>query len=70
MSIDIKLSNAQLSKIIQLSVFLGALLGKLPGLLGKFGVPLAKMFLAPLATMASASATDGAIKKKCVEKVL
>ena len=64
MSTDIKRSKAQLSKIIQSGGFLGALLGKFAGPLMKVGVPSAKSFLAPLATMASASAIDGAIQRK------
>ena len=67
---DIKLSKAQLSKIIQSGGFLGVLLGKLAGPLMRVGVPLAKNVLAPLATMASASIVDGTIKEKCVERVL
>ena len=64
MSTDIKLSNAQLFKIIESGGFLGTLLGKLAGPLMKFDVLLAKNVLAPLATMASATAIDGAIQKK------
>ena len=58
-STDIKLSKAQLSKVIHSGGFLGALLSKLAGPLTKVGVPLANNFLAPLATMTSASAIDG-----------
>ena len=61
---DIKLSKAQLSKIIQSVGFLGALLGKFAGPLMKVAVPLAKNVLAPLATMASASQIDRAIQRK------
>ena len=43
-SIDIKLSNTQLSKMIQSGGFLGNLLGKLAGPLMKVAVPLAKMY--------------------------
>ena len=64
MSTDIKLSNAQLFKIIESGGFLGTLLGKLAGPMMKFDVLLAKNVLAPLATMASATAIDGAIQKK------
>ena len=42
MSTDIKLSKAQISKIIQSGTFLGSLLGKLAGPLTKVAVPLAK----------------------------
>ena len=64
MSTDVKLSKAQLSKIIQSGGFLGALLNKLAGPLMKVGVPLAKTFLLPLATMASVTAIDGRIQRK------
>ena len=47
MSTDIKLSKAQISKIIQSVGFLGSLLSKLAGLLMKHAVPLAKNILAP-----------------------
>ena len=42
MSTDIKLSKAQISKIIRSGAFLGSLLGKLAGSLTKVAVPLAK----------------------------
>ena len=42
MSIDVKLSKAQISKAVQSGGFLGALLSKLAGLLMKVAVPLAK----------------------------
>ena len=42
MSTDIKLSKAQISKIIQSGAFLGSLLSKLAGPLTKVAVPLAK----------------------------
>ena len=41
-SIDIKRSKAQISKMIQSGGFLGALLSKLAGLLMKAAAPLAK----------------------------
>ena len=47
MSTDIKLSKAQISKIIQFGGFLGSLLSKLVGPLMKVAVPLAKHILAP-----------------------
>ena len=53
-----------MSKVIQSRRFLVALLGKLAGPLVKGGVSLAKNFLAPLATMTSACAVDGAIQRK------
>ena len=47
MSTDLKLSKAQISKIIQSGGFLGSLLSKLAGPLMKVAVPLAKNILAP-----------------------
>ena len=64
MSTDIKRSKAQWSKIIQPS----DLLDKLAYPWIKVGVPLAKNFLTPLAAIASVSAINDAIRKKCVEK--
>ena len=64
MSTDIKLSKAQISKIIQSGGFLGSLLSKLAGSLMKLTVPLAKNILGPLETTAAASATDAGIQKK------
>ena len=64
MSTDIKLSKAQISKIIQSGGFLGSLLSKLAGPLMKVAVPLAKNVLAPLGITAATSAIDGTIQKK------
>ena len=64
MSTDIKLSKAQISKIIQSGGFLTSLLSKIAGSLMKVAVPLAKSILAPLGITAAASAIDGAIQKK------
>ena len=64
MSTDLKLSKAQISKIIQSGGFLGSLLSKLAGPLMKVAVPLAKNMLAPLGVTAAASAIDGGIQKK------
>ena len=47
MSTDIKLSKAQITKIIQSGGFLGSLLSKLAGPLMKVAVPLAKNTLPP-----------------------
>ena len=71
-STDIKLSKAQLSKIIQWGRFLFDLLGKLTGPMMKVYVPLGNFFLllVPLTTMASASAIDDVIQKKCLKKML
>ena len=64
MSTDLKLSKAQISKIIQSGGFLGSLLSKLAGPLMKIAVPLAKNILAPLGITAAASAIDAGIQKK------
>ena len=61
---DIKLSKAQIKKIIQSGDFLGKLLIKLAGPLMKVAMPLAKSVLAPLGLTAAMSATDGGIQKK------
>ena len=63
MSTDLKLSKAQISKIIQSGGFLGSLLSKLAGPLMKIAVPLAKNVLAPLVITAAASAIDAGIQK-------
>ena len=62
-SADIKLSKAQINKIIQSGGFLGSLLSKLVGPLMKVAVPLAKNVLAPLGITAPASALDAGIQK-------
>ena len=59
MSTDIKLSKAQISKIIQSG---GS--SKLAGPLMKVAVPIAKNILAPLGLTAAMSAIDGSIQKK------
>ena len=64
MSTDIKLSKAQISKIIQSGGFSGSLLSKLAGPLMKVAVTLAKNILAPLGIAAAASAIDAGIQKK------
>ena len=63
MSTDIKLSKAQISKIIQYGVFLRSLLSKLAGPLMKVAVPLAKNILAPLGIATAASAIDATNQK-------
>ena len=50
---DIKLSKAQIKKLIQSGGFLGKLLSKLAGPLMKVAMPLAKNVLAPLAAMSA-----------------
>ena len=61
---DIKLSKAQIEKIIQSGGFLGKLLSKLAGPLMKVALPLAKNSLARLGLTAAMSAIDGSIQKK------
>ena len=61
---DIKLSKAQIKKIIQSGGFLGKLLSKLAGPLTKIALPLANNVLAPLGLTAAMSAIDGSIQKK------
>ena len=64
MATDIKLSKAQIKKLIQSGGFLGKLLSKLAGPLMKVALPLAKNVLAPLGLTAAMSAIDGSIQKK------
>ena len=64
MSTDIKLSKAQISKIIQSGGFLGSLLSKIAGPLMKVAAPFAKNVLAPLGITVAASAIDAGIQKK------
>ena len=61
---DIKLSKAQIKKLIQSGGFLGKLLSKLAGPLIKVVMPLAKNLLAPLGLSAAMSAIDGGLQKK------
>ena len=61
---DIKLSKAQIKKLIQSGGFLGKLLSKLAGPLMKVAIPLAENVLAPLGLTAAMSAIDGSIQKK------
>ena len=63
MSTDLKLSKAQISKIIQSGRFLGSLISELAGPVMKLA-GLAKKVLAPLAITAAASAIDAGIQKK------
>ena len=64
MSTYLKLSKAQISKIIQCGELLGSLLSKLAGPLIKIAVPLVKTVLAPLGITAAASTIDAGIQKK------
>ena len=58
---DIKLSKAQIKKLIQSGEFLGKLLSKLAAPLMKVAMPLVKNVLAPLGLTAAMSAIDGSI---------
>ena len=66
--VDIKLSKIQLSKMVQLGVCLGRLLGPLLKtglpLMKNVITPLAKSLLIPLGLTAAASAADAGIHKK------
>ena len=64
MSTDLKLSKAQISKLIQSGGFLGSLVSNIASPLMKIAVLLAKDVLAPLGITAAASAIDAGIKKK------
>ena len=64
MSTDLKLSKAQISKIIQSGGFLGSLLSKIAAPLMKIAIPLVKNVLVPLGITAAASAIDAGIQKK------
>ena len=68
MSTDLKLSKAQISKIIQSGGFLGRLLGPLLKtglpLIKNVIKPLAKSVLIPLGLTAASSAADAGIYKK------
>ena len=61
MSTGLKLSRAQISKIIQSGGFLGSLFSKLAGPLMKVAILLPKNVLAVLGTTAAASAIDAGI---------
>ena len=61
---DIKLSKAQIKKLIQSGGFLDELLSKSAGPLMKVALPIAKNVLAPLGLAAAMSAIDGSIQKK------
>ena len=60
---DLKLSKAQISKVIQSGGLLGSLLGKLARPLMKIAIPLAKNVSAPLGNAAVASAINAGIQK-------
>ena len=64
MSTNIKLSKAQISKIIQSGGILGSFFINLADPLIKAAVPLAKNILPPLRITSAASAIDAGIQKK------
>ena len=64
MSTNLKLSKAQISKIIQSGGFLGSIISKLADPFMKVAVLLAKNILVPLEITAAASAVDAGILKK------
>ena len=64
MSTDLKVSRAEIFKIIQSAGFLGSLLSRLAGPLMKIAVPLAKNILAPLGNTTGAPVIDAGIQKK------
>ena len=64
LSTDIKLSKAQLKKLIKSGGFLGSLLSKIAVPLMKVAMPLAKNVLAPQGLTAVMSAIDCGIQKK------
>ena len=66
MATDLKLSKAQIKKLIQSEEFLDKLLSKLAGPLMKVVMPLAKNVLAQLDLTAAMSAIDGSIQKKII----
>ena len=63
MSTDLKLSKAQVFKIIQSGGFLGLLLSKLAGPLMKVAILLAKNVLVPSGITAATAAIDAGIQK-------
>ena len=64
MSTDIKLSKAQINKLIKEGVALGSMLARFLPKLIKPAILLGKNILAPLELSAAMSATDAAIQKK------
>ena len=64
MSNDLKLSKAQISKIIQSGGFLGSIIKNWITINKNVNKPLAKSVLIPLGLTAAASAADARIHKK------
>ena len=67
---DIKLSKAQIKKLIQSGRFLGRLLSILAGPLMNVALLLAKNVVAPLGLTAAMSAIDGSIQKRYMVREL
>ena len=67
---DIKLSKAQIKKLIQSGGFLGKLLSKLAVPLMKVAMSLVKNVLAPLGITAAMSAIDGSMQKRYMVREL
>ena len=67
MSTDIKLSKAQINKLIKEGCALGSILARFLPKLIKPAISLGKSILAPLRLSAAISATDAAIQKKMYE---
>ena len=63
MSIDLKLSKAQISKIIQSGGFIGSLFSELASPFLKVAIPLAKKVLTSLGITAPVSVIDLGIQK-------
>ena len=61
---DIKMSKAEIKKLIQSGGFFRKLLSKLLGPLMEVAMPLAKNVLAPLGLTVAMSAIDGSVQKK------
>ena len=67
MSADIKLSRAQIIKMVQYGGFLGRSLGRFLPILIKPAISVGKNILAPLELSAAMSATGAAIQKKYMD---
>ena len=66
MSTDIKLSKAQIKKLLKEGGALGSMFTIFLPKLIKPAIPLGKNILAPLGLSAAMSATDAAIQKRCL----
>ena len=66
MSTDIKLSKAQIKKLLKEGGALGSMFTRFLPKLIEPAIPLGKNILAPLGLSAAMSATDAAIQKRCL----